>query len=113
MATLLYDDVVTNGETQAGSFPSWFGGEEWIEHLLLDLGWYASAVIANPDFDPIAEVSCEDSKGWFKAIIARRHRRRSVSRTCARSASTWGRTATATRIELPAAKCCAGSKNRG
>ena len=53
---LFHDNVVTKGEPEAGTFAGRLRREERIEHLLLDLGWNAGAVVAYPDFDPVAEV---------------------------------------------------------
>ena len=53
---LLDDDVVTDGQTKPRSLADGLGREERIEHLVLDLGRNAGAVIADPDFDAVAEV---------------------------------------------------------
>ena len=53
---LFHDDVMADGEAESGPFSGWFGRKEWIEHLVLHLGGNASAVIANPDLDSVAEV---------------------------------------------------------
>ena len=41
---------------EPGALASRLGGEERIEHLVLHLGRNAGAVVANPDFDAVAEV---------------------------------------------------------
>ena len=53
---LLDDDVVTDGQAKPGPFAGGLGREERIEHLLLHLGRNAGAVVADPDFDAVAEV---------------------------------------------------------
>ena len=55
-AMLLDDDVVTNGQAQPSPFTGRLGRKEWVEQLLPHLGWYAGAVVANSDFDAVAEV---------------------------------------------------------
>ena len=55
-AMLLDDDVVTDGQTKPSPFTGWLGREERIEHLVLHLGRYAGAVVADADFDAVAEV---------------------------------------------------------
>ena len=52
---LLDDDVMTDGEAEAGAFSGWLGCEEGIEHLFPDLGWNASAIVADRNLYLIAE----------------------------------------------------------
>ena len=61
-AMLLDDDVVTDGQAEPGPFTGRLCREERIEQLLLHLGWNAGAVVAYPDFDPVAEVLGRGSK---------------------------------------------------
>jgi len=65
---LLDDDIVTDGEAQAGAFAGWFGRKERIEHLVLHLGRDTGAVITNPDLHAIAQVSGCGGKGRFVGI---------------------------------------------
>ena len=64
---LLDDDVVTNGQAKPSSFTGRFGGEERIEHLFLHLGRNAGAVVANANFDTVAEVLGRGGKGGLIA----------------------------------------------
>ena len=59
---LLDDDVVTNGQAQPSPFTGRLGREEWVEQLLLHLGWNAGAVVADADFDAVTEVLGRRSK---------------------------------------------------
>src|SRR3954452_8155161 len=54
---LLYDDVVTHRETEPGSFTRRFRCEERVEHLCLHLGRNTRAVVANPHFNCVTEIS--------------------------------------------------------
>src|SRR5262245_31671210 len=65
---LLDDDVVTDGEPKPGSFSGRLGCEERVEHLFFYFRWNTRAVVANPDFDTIAEASCRGHQGRFIAI---------------------------------------------
>src|SRR6202043_3052572 len=60
-AVLLDDDVVTNGQAQPSPFTGRFGREERVEQLLPHLRGYTGAVVAYPDFDPVAKVLSRDS----------------------------------------------------
>src|ERR1700730_4467705 len=53
---LFYDDVVAHRKSKPGSFTGRLCREERVEHLFLDLGRNTRAVVANPDFDGIAEI---------------------------------------------------------
>ena len=52
---LLYNNVVSDGQTKAGALSSRFCCEERIEHLVPDLGRNAGAVVANPYLHAVAE----------------------------------------------------------
>jgi len=56
LGTLEICQLVTNGKAEPSPFIGWLCRKERVERLLLHLGGYASAIIANPDFDAIAEV---------------------------------------------------------
>ena len=60
---LLDDDVVTDRQAKPRPLAGGLGREERIEHLFLYLGRNAGAVVADPDFDAIAEVFGRGSKG--------------------------------------------------
>src|SRR5829696_609437 len=51
---LLDDDIMAEREPETGSFSRRLCGEERIEHLVLNLGRNAGAVVANPDLDFVA-----------------------------------------------------------
>ena len=75
---LLDDDVVTDGEAEAGALAGWLGCEEGIEHLFPDLGRNASAIVTDRDLYSIAEVLCRGPNGRLQAIavdLAPSHRR--------------------------------------
>jgi len=55
-AVLLYDDVVTHRQAKPGTFARGLGREERIEHLFFHVGGDSGAVVANPDFDGLAEI---------------------------------------------------------
>jgi hypothetical protein len=48
---LFYDDVMTYRKTKPCTFARRFSREEGIEHLLLNIGGNAGAIVANADFD--------------------------------------------------------------
>ena len=48
-----------------GPFAGRFCRKEWVEQLLPYLGWNASAVVADTDFDTVSEVFCRGSKRWL------------------------------------------------
>ena len=54
---LLYDDFVADREPQARSLAGGFGGEKGVEHFRLDLLRYSRSVIADADFNTLAETS--------------------------------------------------------
>jgi hypothetical protein len=64
-AMLLDDDVVADGETEAGAFASGLRCKEWIEYLFLHLQGHTSAIVADPDFHTVAEVLGGRYKGWL------------------------------------------------
>src|SRR5262245_19186322 len=53
---LLDDDVVADGEAEAGAFSRRLGREERIEHLFFNVRGDTGAVIADPDFHAITKV---------------------------------------------------------
>jgi len=64
---LFDDDVVTNGQAKPGSFTGRLCREERVEQFLPYLGWNAGAVVANPDFDTVAEAL---GRGRKRGLIA-------------------------------------------
>jgi hypothetical protein len=53
---LLHDDVMSDGQAEAGPLSGGFGREKGIEHLFPHLGRNAGAVVANRDLYAVAEV---------------------------------------------------------
>src|SRR4051812_32885234 len=60
---LFDDDVVAERKTEAGPLSRRLGCEERAEHLGLHVGGHAGAVVADPDLDAIAQVSCPRQEG--------------------------------------------------
>ena len=71
-AMLLDDDVVTDREPKSRAFSSRFRREERIEHLLFDVGRDSGSVVANPDFDAVAEIlgRCNQGRSWPSPFIS-------------------------------------------
>ena len=65
---LLDDDIVTDREAEAGALAGRLRREEGVEHLFLDLGRNAVAIVADRDLHSIAEVLCRCPNGRLKAI---------------------------------------------
>ena len=65
---MLDDDIVTDGEPEAGALAGRFRREERGEHLFLDLGRNTGAVIADRDLHPVAEVFGSRRKSRLVAI---------------------------------------------
>lgn len=61
-AMLLHDDVVTDGEAEAGAFAGGLGGEEGIEDFGAYFRWDARAVVAEADLDGIAMIDGGDAQ---------------------------------------------------
>src|ERR1019366_6619842 len=59
---LLDNDIVTDGQTKPSSLANGLCREERIKHLFLHLRRNARAVVADPDFDAVAEVLGRGSK---------------------------------------------------
>jgi hypothetical protein len=53
---LLDDDVMADGQAKPGPFPGGLRRKERVEQLLLDLGRYAGAVVADSYFHPVTEI---------------------------------------------------------
>ena len=62
---LLDDDVVTDGEAEAGPFSCGLRREEGIEHFLFHLGRNARAVVADCYLDTIAQILSCVSQSWL------------------------------------------------
>jgi hypothetical protein len=65
---LLDDDVVSDGEAEAGALPGRLRREEGIEHFFSCFRRNASAVVANRDLYAIAQVLCRSYESRLIAI---------------------------------------------
>ena len=62
---LLDNDVVAQRKAEARSFAGGLGRKERIEHLFLHFRRNTGTVVANPDFDAVAEALSHGSKLWL------------------------------------------------
>src|SRR6266403_3347770 len=69
-AMLFHHDVVAHRQAKSGALAGGFGGEKWIEHFLLYFQWDSGAVIADPDFDLVAETFRGRAQRRLKTILA-------------------------------------------
>ncbi len=67
---LFHHDVVAHRQAKSGALTRGFGGEKRIEHFLLYFQGDAGAVVADPDFDPVAEALCGRAQHRLKALLA-------------------------------------------
>ena len=65
-AMLLDNDVMGHREAESRPFAGWLRGEKGIEHLFSHFGSDTDAVVANSDFDCLAEVSGDCGEHGFK-----------------------------------------------
>ena len=81
-AVLFDDDVVAHRKAEPGAFTGRLGREERVENLSLTSGGNAGAVVANADFDAVAE---------FLVVAVRSARSRAAAPPCAwsRRKSRW------------------------
>src|SRR6202035_3071424 len=70
-AVLFHHDVVAHRQAKSGALTRWFGGEKRIEHFLPYFQRDPGAVVADPDFDPVAEIFRGGAQGRLKALLAR------------------------------------------
>jgi len=64
---LFHHDVVAHGEPEPGPFAGRLRREERIENLLLDVRRNARPIVADADFNPVAQISCDRLQPRFKA----------------------------------------------
>ena len=67
---LLRNDVIADRQAEPGALAGRLGGEEWLKELVLDLRGNAGAVVADAEFDPIAEISRRYLQGRLELRIA-------------------------------------------
>jgi hypothetical protein len=70
-AVLLDNDVMGHREPEPCPFPGRFGGKEGIEHFFFHFGWDAAPVVANSDFDCLAEVPGRGAEDRLKGLVDR------------------------------------------
>src|SRR5689334_21308709 len=69
-AMLLGHDVIADREAKTGSLAGRLCREERLEQLVFDLGRNSHAVVADPDFDSIAEISCGHPQSRLETRVA-------------------------------------------
>src|SRR5580700_7769990 len=69
-AMLLGDDVPADRQTEAGALAGRLGGEERLKQLVPDLGRNAGAVVADADFDRLAEIVRRRCQGRLELGVA-------------------------------------------
>src|SRR5262249_13718225 len=67
---LLGHDVVADRKAEARPFAGRFRGEERLKELVVDLRWNANAVVADVDFDRIAQIACRHLQGRLELRVA-------------------------------------------
>src|SRR6516165_4639559 len=67
---LLGHNVVANRKAETRPFAGRLGGEERLKELALDLGWNANAVVADVDFNRIAQIRCRDPQSRLELRVA-------------------------------------------
>ena len=65
---LFHHDVVAHGEPEPGTFTSRLCRKKRVENLLADIERDARTIVADADFDPVAEISCCGPQLRLKAI---------------------------------------------
>src|ERR1700746_601866 len=63
-------DVVADRKAETGSFAGRLGGEERLKELVRDLRWNANAVVADVDFNRIAQIACRHLEGRLELRVA-------------------------------------------
>ena len=71
---LLTNDVVANGKTKTGTVTRWFGREKRVEHLFFHVRCHTSTVVADSDFDAIANVfgRCAEGRLVSRSLLRAR-----------------------------------------
>ena len=69
-AMLLGHDVVADREAEAGSLAGRFGREERLKKLVFDLRWDTDAIVADSDFDHIAEIARRHPQSRLEVRLA-------------------------------------------
>src|SRR6516225_7164026 len=67
---LLGHDVVADGKPEAGALAGRLGGEEWLKQLVFDLRWNANTVVADVDFNCIAQIACRHLQSRLELRVA-------------------------------------------
>src|SRR5215467_1804320 len=67
---LLGHNVVADRKSEARPIAGRLGGEEWLKQLVFDFRWNANAVIADVDFNGIAQIPCRHLQGRLELWVA-------------------------------------------
>src|SRR5215813_9783451 len=67
---LLSYNVVADRKAKARPFAGRLRGEEWLKQLVFDLRWNANAVVADVDFNRIAQIACRHLQGRLELRVA-------------------------------------------
>src|SRR5262249_8479015 len=67
---LLGHNVVANRKAEARPFAGRLRGEERLKELVFDLRWNANAVVADVDFNRIAQLACRHLQGRLELRVA-------------------------------------------
>ena len=67
---LLGHNVVANRKAEARSFAGRLRGEERLKELVFDFWWNATAVVADVDFNRIAQIPCRHLQGRLELRVA-------------------------------------------
>src|SRR5262249_39545132 len=61
---------VADREAETRAFAGRLRGEEWLKKLVFDLRWNANAVVADVDFNRIAQIACRYFQGRLELGVA-------------------------------------------
>ena len=64
------NDIIADREAEARPFAGGLRGEERLKEPVFDLRWDANAVVADVDFNRIAQITCRHLQGRFKLRVA-------------------------------------------
>ena len=67
---LLGYNVVADRKAEARPFAGRLRGKEWLKELVFDLRWNANAVVADVDFNCIAQIACRHLQGRLEFRVA-------------------------------------------
>src|SRR5215472_6925712 len=67
---LLGYNIVANRKAEARAFAGRLRGEERLKELVFDLRWNANAVVADVDFNRLAQIACRHLQGRLELRVA-------------------------------------------